>query len=88
MASEPLSPLLERKKLVKLIEETTAGTMETSPTLLPENIYDVKCEPGDFFSEGERMPDGNYLGPRRQRAGRPEREPPRSSLMCGRAAPT
>lgn len=61
MAAEPRPALLARKKLIKDAEETTSGT-HTTVSILAANLYDVKCEPGDFFSEGERMPDGNYLG--------------------------
>ncbi len=62
MAVEPLSPLLGRKKIIKLINEAVAGVMETSPTQLAENLFDVEAQAGDFFADGERMPDGNYLG--------------------------
>lgn len=61
MATEPQPALLGRKKLISLAEETTSGTFAT-PTLVAANIYDIKCEAGEFFSEGERQPDGNYVG--------------------------
>ncbi len=62
MATEPQPALLARKKLIKVGDETTAGTLAGTLSLLPANYYEVKCEPGDFFAEGDRQPDGNYLG--------------------------
>jgi hypothetical protein len=62
MAAEPRPPLLGRKKLVGATEEGTSGTFGTVTSALGANIYDVKCEPGDFFAGNEREPAGNYVG--------------------------
>lgn len=62
MASEPLPPLLARKKLIALAPEDVAGVLQGTLTLIAANIYDVKCTPGDFFADGKREPSGNFMG--------------------------
>jgi hypothetical protein len=63
MASEPLPPLLARRKVLGGSVEATSGTFITTITAgFAANYYNVKCNPGDFTSEGEREPDGNYMG--------------------------
>lgn len=56
------TPLLGRKKLIGLTEETTSGTAATVTAAIAANYYDVKAEAGDFFSAGKRQPAGNYNG--------------------------
>ncbi len=62
MAAEPQPALVARKKIVKVGDEATAGTHSVSMAVLAENLFNVECQAGDFFSEGQREPDGNYLG--------------------------
>lgn len=62
MAAEPRPPLLGRKKLVGLTEEATSGTAATVTAAVAANFYDIKAEAGDFFAEGKRQPQGNYMG--------------------------
>ena len=61
-AGEPYNPLLTRKRLLGGTEETTPGTMATVTAAFAANITDIKIEPVDFFADGVRMPDGQYLG--------------------------
>ena len=62
--AEPYVPLLSRKKLLGASEEAVAGAIETMTVadLMAANIYDAKMVPLDMLSEGERMPQGHYLG--------------------------
>ena len=58
------TPLLNRRKVVKIAQETTIGTAIAagSATVLPFALTDIKCVPDDFTADGDRMLQGNYLG--------------------------
>lgn len=60
--AEPYSPLLGRKKQVGLTEESVSGTAATVTAGIAANCYNIKAEPGDFFADGKRQPQGNYIG--------------------------
>lgn len=61
--AEPLVPLLSRKKLVGATEESTSGTFATvSSAMSATSIYDAKFVILDPTSEGERQPNGHYVG--------------------------
>ncbi len=60
--AEPNPPLLGRKKLVGATQETTSGTAATVTAALAANCYNIKCKPGDFFADGKRQPQGNFMG--------------------------
>jgi hypothetical protein len=62
MAAEPRPPLLDRKKLVGLTEETTSGTAATVTAAIAVNHYNVQHNCDDFFADGKRKPQGNYVG--------------------------
>ncbi|MCK4340289.1 MAG: hypothetical protein KAY37_01025 [Phycisphaerae bacterium] len=57
------NPLFTRKALLGGAEETTPGTLPTITTPLANtSIYGAQLVPMGFFDEGQRMPDGHYLG--------------------------
>lgn len=62
MAAEPRPPLGEQYKLIGLTQETTSGTYATVSTPLAAVCFDIKCDAGDFFADGERRAQGNYVG--------------------------
>lgn len=62
---EPFAPLLLRKSLVGAAIETTSGTDVLASITTPLSgtaVYNAVVEPIDPFAEGQRRPDGHYLG--------------------------
>lgn len=61
--AEPKPPLLDRIKSIGGAEELVSGTFITTIAApFAANVYNIKANAGDFFAEGEREPDGNYVG--------------------------
>lgn len=56
-------PLLKRRCVLGGAEEATSGTLETiSAALASTTVYDAELQIDDPFTDGERSPDGLYLG--------------------------
>ncbi len=55
-------PLLTRRRLIGATIETTKGTAATVSAALDGIFSDIRCEPVDLYSEGERRPAGLYQG--------------------------
>ena len=63
--AEPLNPLLRRKAILGMVAESSLGTDTTSSVTaaIPgTSIFNASLVPFDVMSEGERRPNGHYLG--------------------------
>lgn len=54
--------LITRKKLLGFNVESTKGTLNAPSDAEAANFYEIECNNDDWFSDGERQPQGHYFG--------------------------